>query len=125
MSSHTYHIIGYAPMGPNRQALYCTMSRVGIVQQMQKAERQGRRITHWQAQTKTGLRVLGLIDGFWFCSTSELPRLPKLVDCPICNASGCIVCDYSGLCKPGHWNKWLPWQLDEMRADYASSQAQP
>ncbi len=114
-SSHTYHVIGIIPLEPGRDRLVCAMSRAEMVQQLAIVARDDQSISHWFAQTKTGQRVLGSQES---CTTSELPRMPKLVVCPVCNGNNCPVCNYSGVCKRNHWLKWQPWQIENMKKRY-------
>jgi hypothetical protein len=122
--SYTYHVVGCAPVNDHTDRLFCAMSRVEMVQQMRKAEREGLHISRWEAQTKTGIRMLALPEERTTarCYTVEIEHiLPKLVECPICGGKGCPVCDYSGVCKKDHEKLWREWQLAEMRKEYGAS----
>ena len=110
--SYTVHCVG-VPLG-------LAMSRLEIVQEERKAASQGRQISYWYAQTKTGERILGDTGPI---PLERIPNLPKVVICPICEGDGsngryvCPVCNSSGVTRPGHERQWQQWQLDHMREE--------
>lgn len=131
--SITINCIGLGPEelieGKIRQRVYQVMNRVEIVQEIEKAYKQGNYIVSWYAQTKTGKRVLG---GSWDVPTNEI-KLPKLVTCPVCQGEGnwslgkglkhfCVICNGSGLCKKGNEKKWQSWQIESMKKEYSDYQ---
>jgi len=110
--SYTCHVVGEAVSG----ALHGAMSRAEMAQQCAKAQRADDAIIGWSAQTKTGARILG---GEWALTSGV--KLPRMVDCPICESRGCPVCEFSGMCRPGHWERWQEWQLDQMRQEHGKT----
>lgn len=107
--SYTYHVVGEDTTG----RLWGAMSRAEMAQVRAKAERLGDKVIGWNAQTQTGTRILG---GEWALTTDV--KFPRMVDCPICERAGCFVCDFSGITRPNHWEKWQEWQLEDMRKRY-------
>lgn len=119
--SFTYHVIGEGPLIDGKKRIYAAMNRLEIKQELEKARKEGDSILTWYAQTRTGCRVLGNENAMsWPIKTEHIP-LPKTVTCPICEGEGhngkyfCVICNGSGICKPGNEKKWLPWQLEEMK----------
>ena len=116
--SMTIHCIGYGPKINQRARMYYAMNRREIAQEMEKARQEGEPIKSWTAQTRTGMRILGdPVCQDWPVFIRDLPKLPKMVTCPVCNKKGCCVCNYSGITTPGYWEKWMPWQLEEMKKE--------
>jgi hypothetical protein len=128
MSSHTINCIGIAPEG-SKEYLYYAMNRLEIEQEKVKAQKEGRKILYWYAQTKTGVRIL---KGNQTVEDKDLPPY-KTVQCPICQGKGrkivdnskniplvksCPVCNSSGITKNKYWNKWHTWQLEEMKKEF-------
>jgi len=125
MSSHTIHVIGLAKMDEQRDAMYFAMSRVEMVQQMVIAQRDGRTIDRWYAQTRTGMRMLGMYfvetlpgyDARHFAYAHEIQHLlPKLPTCEVCDGRGCCCCKISGLARNGNARRWSAWQIEYIRA---------
>lgn len=120
--SYTYHIIGCAPDGKDRERIYPTMSKLGMAQQREKAKRDGLKIEYWYAQTGTGRRML---KGQWELRDSEI-EIKGIIKCVICEGRGynstedvkikshCPVCDGSGVTRKNESSRWAPWQLEEM-----------
>ena len=121
MSSHTYNVIGVASEHDGQQRLYPAMSRVEMAQQAVTAERfDGEHIESWYAQTRAGERMI------------EQGPSRRVEKCRICGGAGrklnvdkkahcyCPVCSGSGVAAVGVYRKWRDWQLDMMRADFAS-----
>jgi hypothetical protein len=92
------------------------------------ATREGLKIEYWEAQTRTGEKILGgpaVLD-------KDIPPI-KTITCPICGGIGrkrlsenafysCVVCNGSGLTKQGHWSKWRDWQLLKIKTAFLQSQ---
>jgi hypothetical protein len=92
------------------------MSRLEMAQEAHKAERDNDPVEYWVFQTRTGEKMLGLQDTGEFSIRAQFaPKPRKVVDCPICDTLGCIVCNYSGITKPNHWRQWRDWQLEDIR----------
>lgn len=96
---------------------YPCMNKVEMAQAMARSIKEGAPITMWVAQTQKGIGFIGYAE---YKPASQV-KLPKLVDCPICEKKGCIVCNYSGITEDKYWEKWLPWQLDNIRAEAKKS----
>lgn len=130
MGSHTYHCVGICASNNGKRRVYLAMNRREMAQQAKIAEKAGNKIIEWEAQTKTGRRLIGSP-----CAPASEVRLPKMVTCPICNGIGrktiqrgengaldvvrlCPVCNGSGITSPGYWNHWQDWQLERMRSEF-------
>ena len=123
--SYTYHVIGYAPDGKDRDRIYPTMSKLGMAQQREKAKRDGLKIEYWYAQTGTGRRMLKGQDQI---RDSEI-EIKKIIKCVICDGKGynstedvkikshCPVCDGSGVTRKDQYSRWSHWQLKYMVAE--------
>ena len=135
MGSYTYHCVGQGPIEridnkTYRRREYYAMNRVEIVQEAEKARKRGESIIEWWAQTRTGCRVLGDDTAQSWPVPAGRINLPKLVVCPVCQGEGgsqivsgirniCVVCNGSGICKKGNEKRWLPWQIERMKEEYA------
>ena len=123
--SGTYNVIGQTAIITSQdkkfRRIYPANNQVEMEQQRAKARRDGKPITCWYSQTKTGNRILG--DAFGWVTDDKAPKV-KLVTCPICEGLGrngayyCPVCDGSGICKRGNERKWQTWQVAEMKLEY-------
>ncbi len=131
--SQTIHVLGYAPDGGELR-IYRAMNKTEIAQARKLAERDGLKIKFWQAQTKTGAKMIGAAEP-WTHIDDEFVKAGKAVTCPVCEGIGqkdtgektltglpivkhCIVCNGSGICKPGHEKRWQEWQLNNIRKDF-------
>jgi hypothetical protein len=123
MSEYTYHVIGksgdYELNGLNDAAfsIYGCMTRIEMLQALNKAEKVGHPIIEWVAQTATGAIMLGNAATASPYALLNRVKFPELVECPVCFGEGCVVCNYSGITEKDNWLKWLPWQLDQIRKD--------
>jgi len=97
--SVTYHVVGTADNGN----LYCAMSREEMAQKEYQAAARGDGALSWYSQTRVGDRLV-----------ESGPS--RVVSCQVCQGNGCIVCRFSGVCRPGKWyaRLWRPWQLNEI-----------
>jgi len=100
--SITYHVVGTAANGN----IYPAMSREEMAQKQHQAAAHGDGTLSWYAQTRVGDR--------------QVEAGPsRVVPCQTCQGNGCIVCRFSGVCRPGTWyaRLWAPWQLVEIAKD--------
>ncbi len=125
--SYTYHILGETARDEQGSArIYPCMNKREMAQSVIKADREGRPIVAWTAQTAGGARWIDM-PGPWIPAKVDSVKLPKLVDCPVCGgrerrtADGirrhCPVCDNSGKTTRGYEKGWSPWQLEQMKAE--------
>lgn len=123
MSDYLYHVVGMSDdfelngLPDAAFSMYGCMTRIEMLQAMKKAEKVGHPIIEWKAQTATGAIMLGNASTAEPYALLNRVKFPKLVECPICYENGCVVCNYSGITEPNNWEKWLPWQLDQIRKD--------
>ena len=119
--SNTYHVVGYGVArkvvenGQEiiRQTVEGAMSRLEIMQLSAYAEKAGRPIITWYAQTKTGIRILGdEAAEFLPVRTGDVPKV-KTVECPRCRGAGkgCSICNFSGFTTRRHLHGFSEWQL--------------
>ena len=120
--SFTYHVVGYSRkrevVEDGQKIIHQTaegaMSRLEIMQLSAYAEKAGRPIIEWQAQTKTGQRILGNEwSGVFPIKTADVPKV-KTVECPKCKGEGkgCSICNFAGFTTRKHLNGFRPWQLE-------------
>ena len=132
--SFTYNVFGLSKeekteTGYRRYECWC-MTKLEMVQKMKVMAELGTPIVGWQAQTKTGCKMIGTDLTHYEVPNSSVKHI-KTVVCPICSGKGkrhcgdygivwgCPVCDGSGITRNGHWNKWRPWQIDNFKAEFA------
>jgi len=117
--SVTINCLGYGPIDKGSRRMFCAMNRLEIEQERHKAGKEGIKIEFWQAQTRTGEMILG---GTFDQLDRNVPHV-KTVICPVCNGKGrngkyyCPVCSGSGITRPGNEKKWMPWQIENMKAE--------
>lgn len=115
--SRTYHVVGYAPLAPGREAIVGCMSRIEIVQKRHRLAKEGLHVAEWVAQTEVGRKILF---GFDVLSDEELaPGLPRLPVCFVCGGHGCICCNYSGYARKSAAKGYQAWQIERIREDVA------
>ena len=106
--SFTYHVIGYSRPEGAREYVYPAMNRLEMEQETRKAFiRDGRVILRWEAQTRTGERILGgkpIIP-------ATLAQTVKTVQCPKCAGKGCSICNFSGITTTRWLRGFQAWQL--------------
>lgn len=130
MSEYLYHVIGksndfnFNGLDNSSFDLYACMSRIEMLQAMKKAEKVGHPIIEWEAQTPTGIMMLGNAASADPYALLNRVKFPKLVDCPVCYGTGCVVCNYSGITEKDHWLKWQDWQIEQIRQDAIESTAE-
>ena len=124
--SYTYHVVGQFTGGDIPKRAYQevgAMSRKEMAQVVHKMAKDGKRPFLWWAQTKVGVKMLGndlMAESVGVPHSMIARLLPKLAECDICGGKGCIICKYSGICQPNDKNKWMPWQIESMRQEYAA-----
>ena len=114
--STTYHLVGQSDVrdtesGGSKCWEYPAMTLTEAAQMQRRSGPDGTLIVRWFAQTARGRQLLGAD-----MVLSADMRFPVLVDCPICKGKGCVVCNFSGICRSGHWRKWQDWQLANIAA---------
>jgi hypothetical protein len=106
--SFTYHVIGYSRPEGAREYVYPAMNRLEMEQETRKAFiRDGRVIVRWEAQTRTGTRILG---GKEIIPATDAPKV-KTVQCPKCTGTGCSICNFSGITTARWLKGFRAWQL--------------
>ena len=119
--SYTCNVIGYSAEQDGRWRLYPAMTKTEMAQIQHIEGRDLWPVEGWQAQTEIGRRMLG-DDGYVL---DKNIKHVQLTTCRICGGRGsvrrhgCPVCNHSGICRRGNENAWKPWQLDEMRKEFA------
>lgn len=127
--SYTYHVIGFSNWSKDIRAECNCMNKMEMAQEHKKMADNNTPIYGWYAQTKTGCRMIGADYPHQEISDTQVSHC-RLAQCPVCRGSGgnlnhefrhpCVVCNGSGITKPGHWNKWSQWQIDRMKAEFGS-----
>lgn len=113
MSEHTYNVVGLTkPIEGTGDAYPCN-TKTEMAQAIIVAKNKGNPIVLWTYQTSKGFHMLGDRTQLY----GEPRGLPKLIECPICEKHGCIVCNYSGYTRNKHWEKWQIWQLERIKSD--------
>ena len=114
--SRTYAVIGITATGK----IYPAMNKYEIEVQRIHANRDGEKIIQWNAQTKTGAKIIG----DWFVVDKELNR-QKYPICPICEGIGetedyyCHVCKGSGIIpNKKHLSRWQDWQIEMFKEEF-------
>ena len=114
--SQTIHVIGFSKEEKINEKTYrrheChAMNKMEMVQKRKYMAKHGTPVVGWLAQTKTGCKMIGADYTWEEIPDSKVSHI-KLIDCPICKAKGCFVCNHSGITKNNYWKRWQPWQLE-------------
>lgn len=110
--SFTYHVLGYSKPDGNIEHVYPAMNRLEMMQETRKAfVRNGHVILRWEAQTRTGERILG---GKPVIPAKDAPTV-KTVRCPKCIGEGCSICRYSCITTTRWLKGFQAWQLEPDR----------
>lgn len=117
--SITIHCLGHSRERQDRsRRIFCAMSRLEIMQETEKAKREGIEIEYWTSQTKTGDRILGWNDDLLFngyVNAECIPKARNVVVCEVCKGVGCVICNRSGITYKGHYKHWQDWQIDNIK----------
>lgn len=131
--SQTYNVLGFYRNTNGTLSMRPAMNKREMEVVRLKVEREGGSMTYWQAQTKSGWRMLG---GFATRQDSELKR-PKFTKC-ICDngrywyfyqgkysqwtVGYCPVCDGLGVAPAKRHLKWTGWQQESFSQKYADKE---
>lgn len=120
-TSITVNVIGFTdwqvlPDGRMVREEVACMTKTEMAQERHKLAQAGKTIIGWYAQTKHGKAMLGAHAVNEVVTDKSVSHV-RLVDCPICEKVGCVVCNHSGLTRNHSWNQWHQWQLDRFREE--------
>ncbi len=100
------------------------MNKLDVLQQEIKAKKDDDIIQRWYAQTRTGLKILGIAGDYYeyeIIDASKIKRTKRVITCYICNGHGCFICNDSGITTRKHIEGYRGWQQEDARLEAIKS----
>ncbi len=112
--SRTIHCLAFTQENEEGKIYeYHAMNRREICQVRLEAQKAGRVISYWVAQTRTGKKILGMNKYENSKDHRDINiKGVSLVECPKCQDKGCQICNWAGQTTKAWLKRFLPWQLE-------------